>query len=380
LNFNNGQDSNTYKEVDLNDNDQVAKNGLRDDASPIRESALIIDEEVEVGISREDDGKVGSLKAITGAAETIGRKNIAENTPAVKVPWYEWGHHRCAECHSVVLLGSVARHFRTIHDTSVEEYKQKHMIPEAELLIPDYKCLVCGVAVPHTNMNIMNHIKLHKLNFSSYFFQFVKGPGISLKPEVSESIMNSGNTEIPAKNLAEKSQGSKHSKDSSSLLLPEERLDSSACSDIDQQSSSGVKRKSLHPAAPDFDNKRARRSSEYGTLPWYEGSWHKCMECGQVTTMGKFFVSHVKAEHKMDKKKYVDKYPDDEVEISEKWKCEMCGKSIAWSVRSIAAHLSKAHSMSKEDYACRFMDGEGSESDQDVDSDQDLLMVFDKYS
>ena len=221
--------------------------------------------------------------------------------------------------------------------------------------------------------------------------KFVKGPGRSIEPELTKSIMTmeSGKNETPENNLTEKSDGSKHSSDSSSSVLPEDGLDIGACSSDQQQASSGEKRKSSQPPGPDLDKKRAR-SSQYGTLPWYEGSWHKCMECGHVTTMGKFFASHVKAEHKMGKKEYVGKYPDD-VEISEKWNCEMCGKSIAWSVRSIAAHLSRAHNMSKEDYASRSIDpvqqvdnGEcdGNDSDQEVDSaqDQDILMVFDKYS
>jgi len=389
------QDS-CIKQSELNDQvvNDLGKNVLQNDASPNRD----IGPNVGVENPREDDVQVCSAKE--GNIERSNASNNVENGCHVKktaVPWYEWGYHRCAECNCVVFLGSIDRHLLTLHETSKEDYRIKHLILESELLIPDYECLVCGVSVPHTNLNIMKHIKLHKLNMGSYFFQFVKGPGGSIKPEVTESNMESEKNADPDKKLAKKPKKSECLRENSFTLFPEEALDSSAYSSTEHQSSFGVKRKSSHPPAPGQGSKRARSSSQHGTLPWYEGSWHKCMECGHVTTMGKFFVSHVKSAHKMGKKEYVDKYPDDDVEISEFWKCKMCGKSITWCVRSIAAHLSKAHSMSKEEYATTFIDpvqqednvkGNAYESlssedqEQEVDSaqDQDLLMVFDKYS
>ena len=91
LNIDNDKGSSIFKEIDLNDNDQVVKlgkNGLQNDASPTSEPGLIIDEEVETGNSREDDTKVCSVKASTGIAEKIDKQSNVENAPlVVKVPW-----------------------------------------------------------------------------------------------------------------------------------------------------------------------------------------------------------------------------------------------------------------------------------------------------
>ena len=105
----------------------------------------------------------------------------------------------------------------------------------------------------------------------------------------------------------------------------------------------------------------------------------------------------------MTKMEYMEKYPEDAVDTSEDWKCEICGKRVAWCVRSIAAHLSKAHSMSKEDYASKHIEPGGNtarkengknsmESEEQeegttterpeengVESPQDLQVVYDKY-
>ena len=119
--------------------------------------------------------------------------------------------------------------------------------------------------------------------------------------------------------------------------------------------------------------------------------------------MGRFFISHVKVGHKMSKVEYMEKYPDDEVETTEYWDCKICGRGISWNVRSIAAHLSKAHSMTKEEYASKHVesveDGFSEEIDENwmqgeeqgkgtvterpeqdgVESPQDLQVVYDKY-
>ena len=84
-------------------------------------------------------------------------------------------------------------------------------------------------------------------------------------------------------------------------------------------------------------------------LPWYESSWHDCLECHKMTTRASFFTSHVQ-EHEMTKKQYLEKYPSDRLKKIPKWICGVCSKTMSWSARSIVTHLTKFHSMSKDQY------------------------------
>ena len=101
----------------------------------------------------------------------------------------------------------------------------------------------------------------------------------------------------------------------------------------------------------------------------------------------------------MVKKEYLEKYPKDKVDDAPDWKCGICNKKISWGVRSIASHLSKAHSMCKEEYATKYIENEdgdifeenvavvddneivleGLPQIQRLDSAQEVTVVFDKY-
>ena len=229
-------------------------------------------------------------------------------------------------------------------------------------------------------------MKLHSIDMSSYYFQYVIGDGVTVKPEARfgrnieiELTQESGNS---SEDKVTKSSGSNNE-----------------CS----KSRTASKRKSEVPSTKTKKLRSSQTSNLPDTLPWYEGSWHRCMECGEVTTMGRFFISHVKVGHKMSKVEYMEKYPEDEVETTEYWDCKLCGRGISWNVRSIAAHLSKAHSMTKEEYASKHMESVENGVSEDIDesrmqveeqrketvterpegdgfeSPHDLQVVYDKY-
>ena len=101
----------------------------------------------------------------------------------------------------------------------------------------------------------------------------------------------------------------------------------------------------------------------------------------------------------MIKKEYLEKYPKDkEVNVPD-WKCGICNKKVSWGIRSIASHLSKAHSLCKEVYATKYIDNqqdgeeifdeeaaenneivlEGLPQIQRLDSAQEVTVVFNKF-
>ena len=345
----------TFENEDFDDDDEEIfqeKVVSNPDATVVQRDLVNVDDKDDHAV------KVCSMKMTKMKKNMIRKMADAD----ISVPWYEWGHHVCVECGNAVFLGSMERHL-SLHRMSLSEYKKEHKIPESDLSIPSYECQVCGVAVSHTNRKIMTHLQLHSIDMGSYYFQYVQGEGAKIKPEsvekhledvmddVVENITNksSGNRLIISRNLFQKRK-SKSPKES----LPS----SSSCIEV-KHPTSVPKSSSQTPK-----NKRSRLSTEPGgELPWYESSWHKCLECGKVTTMGSFFISHVKKEHKMAKKEYLEKYPEDKVGDVPYWKCGICNKGISWGVRSIASHLSKAHSLVKEEYASIYIDNNQNDED-----------------
>jgi len=375
------------------DSSSNASEQLNDDEGTITDSLVVDNDLYEDGgkASMEDFDNCHERKecgSISSSEEKVIRRCSVEvaklserevgdkiAVDEVRVPWYEWGYHTCVMCRSSIFLGSVERHLR-LHNLSIEEYLAEHHIQEIKLFIPPYKCLVCDKPVPHSNKAISAHIKVHGLDMGTYYFHYVSDDA---KPDVSESI-----------NEKEENENC----DVTQRVT--EVTETNSCS------KSGTKRKSAIESADTMSKRaRSRSSTESDTLPWYEGSWHRCLECGDVTTKGRFFVSHVKVGHKMSRKEYMEKYPEDDV-TTDDWKCEMCGKGVSWSVRSIAAHLAKAHSITKEEYASRYIeihsnkieemnhDAKAKAGNQQLLSkatvedglgtSQDLLVVFDKYS
>ena len=83
----------------------------------------------------------------------------------------------CVECGNVVFLGSMERHL-TLHSMSMVEYQEEHRVPEEALSIPLHECLICGVAIAHSNKTIMSHLQLHNIDMGSYYFHYVQGEGI----------------------------------------------------------------------------------------------------------------------------------------------------------------------------------------------------------
>jgi len=363
------------------------------------ESQVVGSEVDEVSDEEDQTVKDCSVK-MTKLKKNVIRKMVDAD---ISVPWYEWGHHACEECGSAVFLGSMERHLN-LHSMSVAEYMEQHKIPQSDLSIPPYECLVCGVAVPHTNRKIMTHLQLHSIDMASYYFQYVQGEGAKVKPEegevqlvedkVEEDVDKSSSDRIIiSRNLFQKKRTKSVSES------PNSSNDAKSLSSVTKRRSQIL----ASPAGSAPKSKRSRTSTAPGgELPWYESSWHKCCECGKLTTMGSFFISHVKKEHKMVKKEYVEKYPEDKVDNAPDWKCTICDRKVSWGVRSIASHLSKAHSMCKEDYATMYIENkedediseetvvgdddseivletEGLPQIQRLDSAQEVTVVFDKF-
>jgi len=396
-----------YEEGDGKDNSDIENGSSHDTSEGVdKEGNYITSEDVEKesddvtinDVEKESDDVTseGGLVRDCSVKMTKLKKSLIRTMADadISVPWYECGHHVCVECGSVVFLGSLERHL-SLHDISLLEYKKQHKIPERELYITSYDCLVCGVAVLHTNKKIMTHLKLHNIDMGSYYFQYVQGDGGMIKPE---TVVNTNTEEV--EDIVEKHTSKKLKKN---VNLSEDSPYPSSISIQHLLNSAKKKRLAFtstgaSPRTP--ASKKSRLSLESpSTLPWYESSWHTCMECNKVTTMGKFFISHVKQDHRMTKKEYLEKYPEDEVDNTPNWECGVCGKGVSWCVRSIAAHLSKAHSMLKEDYATNYIDTKDPNDDEDkfeespakvgtqgrvleevpLSHKQDLQVVFDKY-
>jgi len=389
------------EELDMNTEDvefspMETSAGEKNPSSSSAESQIVCSEfDEDIHDEEEQIVKDCSVK-MTKLKKNVIKKMVDAD---ISVPWYEWGHHACEECGNAVFLGSMERHL-SLHNMSMTEYKEQHKIPQRDLSIPPYDCLVCGVAVPHTNRRIMTHLQLHNIDMGSYYFQYVQGEGGMVKPEAvevqlveDEKNVNklSRDRMIVSRSLFQKRK---------SKYVTESLLSSSDA----KIPTSVQKRRYLvlaNPTGTTPKNKRGRTSTEPGgELPWYESSWHQCFECGKYTTMGSFFVSHVKKEHKMVKKEYLEKYPEDKVDDVPGWMCTICNKKVSWGVRSIASHLSKAHSMCKEEYANKYIDNkqdgdmveenfvvvddkeimlEGLPQIQRLDSAHEVTVVFDKY-
>eukprot|EP00092_Neocalanus_flemingeri_P015070 GFUD01016278.1.p1 GENE.GFUD01016278.1~~GFUD01016278.1.p1 ORF type:complete len:632 (+),score=189.14 GFUD01016278.1:55-1950(+) len=315
----------------------------------------------------------------------------------ISVPWYEWGHHVCVACGSVVFLGSVERHLDIHHSMSLVKYMEQYELSEDTLFIPPYECLVCGVAVVHTNKKIVSHLQLHNMDMGSYYFQYIKraadAEGGEIKSEDDEvSIL------IEEDNTKQVEASSKCSLFNSNNTTPMKR--SLRKRSLPAFTSRDPLRLQPTPAGP--GKKRRHSSTEPAEeLPWYDSSWHQCLECDKVTTRGRFFTSHVK-EHKMSKKQYLEKFPSEKVENVPSWTCGICSKKIPWMGRSISSHLS-VHTMSRDQYAREYINNEqevgvedwgeeavhcdngdivleGEPQIQRLESSQDISVLFDKYS
>ena len=57
----------------------------------------------------------------------------------------------------------------------------------------------------------------------------------------------------------------------------------------------------------------------------------------------------------MNKKQYLGKYPTEKKDDVPDWICGICSKKISWAAKSITTHLARAHSMSKDQYACQYI-------------------------
>ena len=156
-------------DMDAKDNDLYLKETSAADKNPSNsaESQTVGTDVDEVSDEEDPIFKDCSVK-MTKLKKNVIRKMVDAD---ISVPWYEWGHHACEECGSAVFLGSIERHL-SLHSMSLTEYMEQHNIPKSDLSIPPYECLVCGVAVPHTNRKIMTHLQLHNIDMGSYYFQY----------------------------------------------------------------------------------------------------------------------------------------------------------------------------------------------------------------
>eukprot|EP00092_Neocalanus_flemingeri_P027955 GFUD01030349.1.p1 GENE.GFUD01030349.1~~GFUD01030349.1.p1 ORF type:complete len:638 (+),score=191.26 GFUD01030349.1:71-1915(+) len=339
-----------------------------------------------------------SVSASEGVKVIRLKNNVIENLAGqgqeadMSVPWYEWGHHVCVVCDRTVFLGSVERHLQLNHSLSLVRYQEQYKLPEGALFIPPYECRVCGVAVSHTHKKIMAHVQLHNMDMASYDCQYdsvKRGEGESdqIKSEVeNKEVFNVGEDQTnedgggTSKQLdvalirpktftiSNKMFRKKNKKDESLLCsLPVKNVQSSSAELSQLTTNAPLYKAELNSsqqalALPDGSSSvpaRKRRCSASdteptGQLPWYDSAWHQCLECGKVTTRGKFFTSHVKV-HSMTKKQYLAKFPADKVDNLPNWTCGVCSKKISWAAKSIVTHLARVHSMSKDQYASAYI-------------------------
>ena len=339
-------------------------------------------------VTLSDDSGVGSEVTrdcsvkVTKLKENVIKQLISVRAEGdISVPWYEWGHHLCVVCNSAVFLGSVERHLDLNHSLSLVDYKQQHKIPQEALSIPPYECLVCGVTVVHTLKKILSHLQLHNIDLGSYYFQYVSVKRVEgdQETEMDEVQEDAVSKEGPEKSIQEREDDCEQV--SASLIKAQPLIiskktkplhSSPSTREVDaplaecsqpktsRTPSTSGPRRSL-PALASLDSsmsvraatakKRPRtNTAPVKKLPWYEGAWHRCLECDEITMRGLFLTSHVR-KHKMNKKLYMEKYKADKLDDVPDWNCGICSKKISWATKPIGTHLARIHDMSKDHYA-----------------------------
>ena len=110
------------------------------------------------------------------------------------LPWYESGSHKCLVCQSKIFLGSVKKHLTLVHKLSMDEYLVIFEMKDSDFAIPDWKCLVCGGAVPHTLCDIRSHLWVkHSIPMADYYFKYVKDLIVKDQSDCLETSSNNNN-------------------------------------------------------------------------------------------------------------------------------------------------------------------------------------------
>ena len=348
-------------------------------------------EKVSVGPRRKENSSLSENKQKISNGKMKDEKVLVchKREEDVSVPWYEWRHHECVVCSSAVYLGSMDRHLQLHHKLTLVDYKEHYKVPEMALFIPSYECLICGLSVIHTHKKILSHLQLHNIDMGSYYFQYINVKRVVEKTDQKEKLqtnqakeneskLDSASPSKPESSSLSKSLIQKQNKNPKSLLsFSASRNINASSTDCSQKSSTVIPKAKRSRQAlaspkssistPAVSTKKRRRSSTEPAeeLPWYDSSWHQCLECDKVTTRGRFFTIHVK-EHKMTKKQYLEKYPAEKNENVPDWTCGICSKKISWAAKSIVTHLGRVHSMTKEQYANVFIKNMEEEGGQDL--------------